>query len=634
MLDAFRQHATAVMTQETRSFQAEVSRLLDIVAHSLYSEKEIFLRELISNASDACDRLRYAVLTEPALAEGDTDYKVILTPDKLARTLTIADNGIGMNREELIENLGTIARSGTAAFMSQLSGDARKDMSLIGQFGVGFYSAFMVAEKVEVLSRKAGENDGWQWVSDGKGDFTIEPLSDVAHGVKIIVHLREGEDEYTDPVRLRTIVKTYSDHIGLPIILDEGGKKETINTASALWTRPRSEITPEQYKEFYHHVGHSFDDPWLTLHNKAEGVLEYTSLLFVPSNKPFDLFDPERKSRLKLYVRRVFITDEGTDLLPPYLRFLRGVVDSEDLPLNVSREMLQSNPMVARMRQQLTRRVLSELTKKAGEAADEYAKFWDNFGAVLKEGLYEDRDHRDDVLALARFRSTTRDGLVSLDDYTAAMRPGQDAIYTIHGDNLDVIAKSPQLEGFRARGVEVLLMTDPIDEFWIPAIGTYKEKPFKSATRGGIDLEKITPSAEHQDEKPEAPAKLASLIAIFKLALGGAVKDVRSSERLTDSAVCLVADEGDMDMHLERLLKQHRQLDTASKRILELNPRHKLIERLAATVGEVGAADQLSEFAWLLLDQARIVEGEQLPDPPAFARRLATLLERGLPQAP
>ena len=634
MLDAFRQHATAVMTQETRSFQAEVSRLLDIVAHSLYSEKEIVLRELISNASDACDRLRYAVLTEPALAEGDTDYKVILTPDKLARTLTIADNGIGMNREELIENLGTIARSGTAAFMSQLSGDARKDMSLIGQFGVGFYSAFMVAEKVEVLSRKAGENDGWQWVSDGKGDFTIEPLSDVAHGVKIIVHLREGEDEYTDPVRLRTIVKRYSDHIALPIMFNERGEEETINTASALWTRPRSEITPEQYKEFYHHVGHSFDDPWLTLHNKAEGVLEYTSLLFVPSNKPFDLFDPERKSRLKLYVRRVFITDEGTDLLPPYLRFLRGVVDSEDLPLNVSREMLQSNPMVARMRQQLTRRVLSELTKKAGEAADEYAKFWDNFGAVLKEGLYEDRDHRDDVLALARFRSTTRDGLVSLDDYTAAMRPGQDAIYTIHGDNLDVIAKSPQLEGFRARGVEVLLMTDPIDEFWIPAIGTYKEKPFKSATRGGIDLEKITPSAEHQDEKPEAPAKLASLIAIFKLALGGAVKDVRSSERLTDSAVCLVADEGDMDMHLERLLKQHRQLDTASKRILELNPRHKLIERLAATVGEVGAADQLSEFAWLLLDQARIVEGEQLPDPPAFARRLATLLERGLPQAP
>ena len=621
------------MTQETRSFQAEVSRLLEIVAHSLYSEKEIFLRELISNASDACDRLRYAALTEPALAEGDTEYRVTLTPDKAARTLTIGDNGIGMNREELIDNLGTIARSGTAAFVSQLSGDARRDMSLIGQFGVGFYSAFMVAEQVEVLSRKAGESQGWRWMSDGKGEFTVEALPDAARGAKIIVHLREGEDEYLDPARLRQIVKTYSDHIGLPIILKDGGKEETINTASALWTRPRSEITADQYKEFYHHVGHSFDDPWLTLHNKAEGVLEYTSLLFVPSTKPFDLFDPERKSRVKLYVRRVFITDEATDLLPAYLRFLRGIVDSEDLPLNISREMLQSNPMVARIRQQLTRRILSELAKRAGEAADEYAKFWDNFGAVLKEGLYEHRDHRDELLGLARFRSTSRDALVSLDDYIAAMKSGQDAIYTIHGDSLDVIKKSPQLEGFRARGIEVLLLTDPIDEFWVPSIGRYKEKPFKSATRGGVDLDKIPLSEPPEATGTEPPAKLGSLIAIFKLALGESVKDVRSSERLTDSAVCLVADEGDMDMHLERLLKQHRQLDSASRRILEVNPRHKLIERLAASVGEPGASDQLSEFAWLLLDQARIVEGEQLPDPPAFARRLATLLERGLPQA-
>ena len=621
------------MTQETRSFQAEVSRLLEIVAHSLYSEKEIFLRELISNASDACDRLRYAALTEPALAEGDTGYRVVLTPDKTARTLTIADNGIGMNRDELIENLGTIARSGTAAFMSQLSGDSRKDMSLIGQFGVGFYSAFMVAEKVEVLARKAGDSEGWRWISDGKGEFTIEAWPEAARGAAIVVHLREGEDEYLDPARLRRIVHTYSDHIGLPILLKDGGKEETINTASALWTRSRSEITPEQYKEFYHHVGHSFDDPWLILHNKAEGVLEYTNLLFVPSTKPFDLFDPDRKSRVKLYVRRVFITDEGTELLPAYLRFLRGVVDSEDLPLNISREMLQSNPMVARIRQQLTRRVLTELGKKATETPGEYATFWDNFGAVLKEGLYEDREQRDTLLELARFHSTARDGLVSLDEYVEKMRPGQDAIYTITGDNLDVIKRSPQLEGFRARGVEVLLLTDPIDEFWMPAIGAYKEKPFKSATRGGLDLEKIAASEEQPREPPAAPAKLASLIAIFKLALGDAVKDVRSSDRLTDSAVCLVADEGDMDMHFERLLKQHRQLDTAAKRILELNPRHKLIERLAASVGESGASDQIGEFAWLLLDQARIVEGELLPDPPAFARRLAVLLERGLPQA-
>ena len=619
---------------ETRSFQAEVSRLLDIVAHSLYSEKEIFLRELISNASDACDRLRYAALTEPSLAEGEANYRVVLTPVKSSRTLTIADNGIGMNHDELVENLGTIARSGTAAFMSQLTGDAGKDMSLIGQFGVGFYSAFMVAERVEVLSRKAGESEGWRWISDGKGSFTIEPAPNVPRGARIALHLREGEDEYLEPHRLREIVKRYSDHIALPIVLADGNKDETINSASALWTRSRSEITEEQYTEFYHHVGHNFDEPWLTLHARAEGVLEYTFLLFVPSRRPFDLFEPERKPRLKLYVRRVFITDEGTELLPPYLRFIRGIVDSEDLPLNISREMLQSNPMVARIRQQLTRRILTELGKKAEEAPEEYAKFWDNFGAVLKEGLYEDREQRDTILGLARFRSTTREGLVSLADYLAAMRPGQEAIYTITGDNLELLQKSPHLEGFRPRGIEVLLLTDPIDEFWVTAIGTFKEKAFKSATRGAVDLDKIAPLDETTPtEKPEAPAKLASLIAIFKLALGDAVKDVRSSERLTDSAVCLVADEGDLDMHLERLLKQHRHLDTAAKRILELNPRHRLIARLAASVGETGGSGQLSEFAWLLLDQARIVEGEQLPDPSAFARRLAMLLEQGLPTA-
>jgi molecular chaperone HtpG len=488
------------MTQETvpetRAFQAEVSRLLDIVAHSLYSEKEIFLRELISNASDACDRLRYAALTEPSLAEGESHYRVVLSPVKSSRTLTIADNGIGMNHDELVENLGTIARSGTAAFMTQLTGDNKKDMNLIGQFGVGFYSAFMVADKVEVSSRKAGDSEGWRWISDGRGSFTIEPAANVARGARITLHLREGDEEYLEPHRLQQIVKRYSDHIALPIVLADGNKEETINSASALWTRPRSEITAEQYNEFYHHVGHSFDEPWLTLHARAEGVLEYTFLLFVPSQKPFDLFDPERKPRVKLYVRRVFITDEGTELLPAYLRFVRGIVDSEDLPLNISREMLQSNPMVARIRQQLTRRVLTDLQKKATEAPEEYAKFWDNFGAVLKEGIYEDREQRDPLLALARFRSTTRDGLVSLDDYVAAMRPEQEAIYTITGDNLDLLKKSPQLEGFRARGVEVLLLTDPVDEFWLPSIGTYKEKPFKSATRGAVDLDKIAPSTE------------------------------------------------------------------------------------------------------------------------------------------
>jgi molecular chaperone HtpG len=643
------------MPAEKRSFQAEVSRLLDIVAHSLYSEKEIFLRELISNASDACDQLRYAALTQPALAGEDSNFRVVLTPDKTARTLTVDDNGVGMNHDELIENLGTIARSGTAAFMEALKGDNGKagangkDVSLIGQFGVGFYSAFMVADKVEVIARKAGDSAAWRWISDGKGEFSVEPAEKESRGTTIILHMREGEDEFLESHRLRHIVKTYSDHIALPILLKEGDKEETLNAASALWTRSKSEITPEQYKEFYHHVAHSFDEPWLTIHSRAEGKIEYTNLLFVPSSKPFDLFDPQRKNHVKLYVRRVFITDDCQSLLPPYLRFLRGIVDSEDLPLNVSREMLQNNPILARIKTQLTKRVIGELAKKAADAPAEYAKFWDNFGAVLKEGLYEDREQQESLLPLIRFNSTEGDGLVSFEDYVGRMKPGQEAIYYLTGDKLDLLKKSPQLEGFRARGVEVLLLTDPVDEFWMPALGKYKahckdlgkdegkgaEFALKSITRGGADLSKIAPRDGEAkaddtagDKKPAG--NIGALIAIFKLALGEAVKDVRTSDRLTDSAVCLVADEGDMDMHLERLLKQHRQLDAASKRILEINPKNALVERLATMVGQNGASDQLGEFAWLLLDQARILEGEPLPDPSAFARRLSTLLEKGL----
>ncbi len=624
------------MSAEKRSFQAEVSRLLEIVAHSLYSDKEIFLRELISNASDACDRLRYQALTQPELIAGDAEFRVVLTPDKEKRTLTVADNGIGMSRQELIDNLGTIARSGTAAFMGQLSGDAKKDMALIGQFGVGFYSAFMVADKVEVLSRKAGEAEAWRWVSDGKGEFTMEAAEKPGRGTTILLHLHAEDAEYADAERLRRIVKTYSDHIALPIVLDWARKEETLNRAAALWTRPKSDITAEQYKEFYHHVGHSFDEPWLTLHNKAEGTYEYTTLLFVPSTKPFDLFDPQRKNRVKLYVRRVFITDDCPELLPPYLRFLKGVVDSEDLPLNVSREMLQKNPMLMRMRGQITRRVLSELAKKAKEAPEEYGKFWENFGAVLKEGLYEDAEQREPLLELARFRSTAGEGLVSLEDYVGRMKEGQKAIYTITGDSLDLLKKSPQIEGFAARGVEVLLLTDPVDEFWMPALGRYKEHEFKSVTRGQADLDRLGAPADKKEATPAAKTDgaVASLIAVMKLSLGEAVKDVRSSNRLTESPVCLVADEGDLDMHLERLLKQHRQLAAAeAKRILEVNPRHPLIARLADLAGKEGAADTLGDFAWLLLDQARILEGDPLPDPSAFARRLSSVLAKGLAAA-
>jgi molecular chaperone HtpG len=625
------------MTEERLSFQAEVSRLLDIVAHSLYSEKEVFLRELVSNASDACDRLRYAALTQPELSSDDPDLKVRLLTDKEARTLTVADNGIGMNREDLVENLGTIARSGTAAFMNSLkteSGEGKKDVNLIGQFGVGFYSAFMAADRVEVLTRKAGERQGWRWLSDGKGEFTIGEVENLPRGTKIILHLREGDDEYLEEHRLGAIVRKYSDHIAIPIIFGDGEDAKSLNSASALWTRSKNEITADQYKEFYHHVSHAFDDPWLTLHWRAEGALEYTNLLFVPSTKPFDLFDPKRAHRVKLYVKRVFITDAAEGLIPPYLRFVRGVVDSEDLPLNISREMLQHNPMLAKIRAGLTRRILSELNKKAKDAenAAEYATFWENFGAVLKEGLYEDYEHRDELLKLLRFRTTAGDGLVSLDEYVARMKEGQDTIFTISGDDVDSLLRSPQLEGFKAKGVEVLLLTDPVDEFWVPSVGVYETKPFKSVTRGGADLGKIQGGEEKPEEKaPEG--ELVDLLALLKLTLGEAVKDVRKSERLTNSAVCLVSDDNDMDMHLERLLKQHKQLgaDAAgAKRILEINPSHPLIKRLADRAKIEGAATALEDAAWLLLDQARIVEGESLPDPAAFARRLASAMEKGL----
>ena len=628
------------MGTEKFTFEAEVGKILDIVAHSLYSHKEIFLRELISNASDACDRLRYAALTDPGLIEGEGDFRITLSVDRKGRTVTLADNGIGMSRADLVENLGTIARSGTQAFVERLSGDSKNDMALIGQFGVGFYSTFMVAGKVEVLTRKAGETEAWLWTSDGKGEYTVSEGARETRGVTVTVHLAKGEDEFLDDERLGGIVKTYSDHIPIPIVLKGADKEETLNQASALWTRPKKKISSQQYTEFYHHVGHTFDDPWLTLHNAVEGILSYTNLLFIPSTQPFDLFLPERKPQVKLYVKRVFITDDCEGLVPGYLRFLRGIVDSEDLPLNISREMLQRDPKLARIRSGLVKRVLAELKKKADKKPDDYVTFWDNFGAVLKEGLYEDRENRDRILAVSRFHTTAGDGLVSLDAYVDRMLDGQEAIYTISGEDGESLRQSPQLEGFAARGVEVLLLTDPVDEFWVPALGSYRDKPFKSATRGGADLSKITAreDAKKAAKKPKkkkepAAADVARLTVAFKAALGDAVKDVRASERLTDSPVCLVADEADVDMHLERLLKQHRQMDAGqvTPRILEVNPRHALIRRLADLARDGDGADGvLADAALLLLDQARIVEGEPIPDPAAFSRRLASMMEKGL----
>jgi len=619
---------------ESHDFQAEVGRLLDIVANALYSEREVFLRELISNAADACDKLRYLAIESPALTEGDTGFRITLTPDAEAGTLTIADNGVGMDREDLIQHLGTIARSGTANFLDQVTGDKKKDVNLIGQFGVGFYSAYMVATEISVTSRKAGDGKAWRWTSDGRSGFTVEPAEKDGRGTEITLSLKDDAKEFLEKETLRRVVKTYSDHIPFPIEFvdrtadDPVDAEEQLNEGSALWTRPKSEIDEQQYKEFYHHVSHAFDDPWATLHFKAEGVIEYTGLLYVPTERPFDLFHPDRMSKLKLYVKRVFITEECDELIPSWLRFLRGVVDSEDLPLNVSREMLQNNPVVSKIRAGLVKRVLGELERKAEKEPEAYAAFWDKFGLVMKEGLYEGGADKEQLLKLCRFKSTKRDGLLSLQDYVDGMKDGQEAIYYISGDDAATLRKSPQLEGFDAKGIEVLLMADPVDEFWIPMIGAFAEKEFKSVTRGGADLSKIkADEAEDADKPEEAESVLDGLVVALKLKLGDQVKDVRASDRLTSSAVCLVADENAMDMHLERLLKQHNRLDSQSPRILELNPKHPLIQALNAKAGTDGTGD-LGAAPGLLLDQARIMEGETPADPAEFARRMADVMAK------
>ena len=619
------------MAEETLSFQAEVAKLLDIVVHSLYSDREIFLRELISNASDSCDRLRYASQTRSDLIAGDGDFRIRLIPDKDAGTLTIVDNGYGMNKDDLIANLGTIAKSGTDEFLKALGEGARKNSNQIGQFGVGFYSAFMVADKVEVLTAKAGEPGGWLWTSAGHGSFTVTESDAASRGASITLHLKDDAKDFLDLPKLKGIVKRYSDHIAIPVLLKDGETEEAVNSASALWTRSKSEITDEQYAEFYRHSSHGYDEPWATLHYKAEGAIEYTGLLFIPSSKPFDLFNPERKNHLKLYVKRVFITDHVDDLLPSWLRFLRGVVDTPDLPLNVSRELLQHNPLLAKIRTGLIKRVLSELKKKSEDADANYIQFWENFGPVLKEGLYEDRDRHADILPLCRFRTTHGDGWYSLDEIVARMKPEQDALYTITGDDLAKIKRSPQLEGFVAKGIEVLLLADPIDDFWLSSVFEYQGKPFRSVTEAGDDLSKLAGEEKPEDKAEKAPeGDLSTLIAAVKLALGDAVQDVRVSNRLTESAVCLVAGEGQMSMHLEKLLRAHRQLDQENKKVLEINPGHALIKALAANVAKHGAAAGIEDFAFLLLDQARILEGELPADPLAFAKRLGAAMTKGL----
>jgi molecular chaperone HtpG len=619
---------------EARAFEADVAKLLHLMVHSVYSDKDVFLRELISNAADACEKLRYEGVSDPALLGDDPQPRITLTLDPDARRLTVEDNGIGMSPAELVEALGTIARSGTKAFMERVAeAKEAEGAQLIGQFGVGFYSAFMVADKVEVASRRAGADEAALWSSDGLGTYTVTPIPTAEapeRGTRVTLFLKDDAASYTEAFKVERIVKAQSGHVPVPIFLRETPEAEPKPLADgvALWTKPKAEITADDYKDFYQSLGGAFDAPALTLHYRAEGLHEYAVLAFIPETKPFDLFDPDRAGRMKLYVRRVFITDEA-QILPRYLRFVRGLVDSADLPLNVSREMIQQSPMLAAIQKGVTNRILSELEKLAANDAEAYGKFWDNFGAVLKEGIYEDYARRETLLSLARFATTASDGQGrSLKDYVGALKENQTAIYYATGDDLERLASSPQLEGFRARGVEVLLLTDQIDSFWVTAGVDYEGKPFKSVTQGAADLALI-PLPEGQSRPAEAPEDVTRFIAFVKTTLGEAVADVRASERLTDSPVCLVAAEHGVDRHLEKLLAGAGRLSGGFKPVLEINPQHELI----AALSRLGDADQTfrEDAAQLLLDEAKIADGEVPTDVRAFSARLERLFRRALP---
>ena len=616
-------------------FQAEVARLLHLMVHSVYSEKEIFLRELISNAADACDKLRYAAITKPELLADDPDLRITLSANEDEKTLTIADNGIGMGRAELIDNLGTIARSGTKAFLDAAERKGDSAPAVIGQFGVGFYSAFMVADRVEVLSRKAGAKTAHVWVSDGVGGFNLSKAtkaqeSAMPRGTIVTLHLKDDALDYLKEDELGRIVRAYSDHIpfNIDFVTSVDGKEERhqLNSASALWTRPKADVSEDQYKEFYHHVGGLYDAPALTIHYRAEGRHEYTVLLFVPTTPPFDLYDPSRAGRVRLYVRRVFITDDA-DLLPAYLRFVRGVVDSEDVPLNISREMLQNNPIVAAIRTGVTNRVLSQLTDLAEKDREKFEEFWKTFGAVVKEGLYEDMERRDALFELARFRTSKGEGWRTLKEYVADLKPNQTAIYYLTGDSPEQIASSPQLEGFAARDVEVLLLSDPVDNFWVTTELGFEGKPFQSTTQGDVDLSAIpapeTKDKEKDDGKDATTPDSAKLLEKLKSLFADELTDVRTSSRLVESPACLVAPAEGPDRGLGKFLE--KQAGKAGvKPVLEINPSHDLVKAL-----EMSNTSDFDDLAWLLLDQARILEGGLPENPGKFTERLNRLVLNG-----
>jgi len=621
---------TVDMNKETLGFQTEVTQLLDLMIHSLYSNKEIFLRELISNASDALDRLRFAALSDETLNENDTDLKIHIAYDKDTRTITISDNGIGMSREEVIEHIGTIAKSGTREFLRSLTGDQQKDANLIGQFGVGFYSSFIVADEVTLRTRRAGldSQHGVLWESNGQGEYTIETIGKPSRGTEVVLHLREGEDELLNGHRLRTIIRKYSDHITFPIIMKveekDKDEEEQVNSASALWARPKSEISQEEYNEFYKHVGHDFTDPLTYVHSRMEGAYEYILLLYIPSQAPFDLWNRERRHGVKLYVRRVFIMDDAEQLIPGYLRYVRGIVDSNDLPLNISREILQHNKLIEMIRSNAVKKVLSMLNDLAANDEQKYATFWKEFGRAFKEGLAEDPGNRETIAKLLRFASTasaneTQD--ISLEMYVARMKEGQDKIYYNIADSYDAAKNSPLLEVFKKKGIEVLLLSDPVDYILEPELSEFNGIQFQSVSRGAVDLGKLEDEQE-KEEQQKAADEFKDLVEHVKTVLGEKVKDVRTTTRLTSSPACLVVDEFGIDPGLERLLKAAGQTVPTSKPILEINPHHPIILKMK----DEGDEQRFSDWSWILFDQSILSLGEQLENPVGFVNRLNDLL--------
>ena len=624
---------------QTQSFEADVSRLLHLMVHSVYSERDIFVRELVSNAADACEKLRYESLARPELIADGAPFAIQIAIDPEAKTLTFTDNGVGMIREDLVEALGTIARSGTKAFLDKLAADgpdkaAGEAQGLIGQFGIGFYSSFMVADEVTVETRRAGADRAWRWTSDGKGAYTIAPLSlDAAptRGARVILKLNEESKDYAEPYKIERIVKEHSGAVAVPIEIVEkpGAEPKRLTDGAAIWAKSKSEVTPEEYTEFYRSLSGQYDEPALTIHWRAEGRHEYTVLAFVPGSRPFDLFDPQRKGKAKLYVRRVLINADA-DLLPGWLRFMRLVVDSADLPLNVSREMIQESAVFAAIRKGVANRLVQELTKLAESEPEKYAKVWESFGPVIKEGLYEDPERRDALFKLARFTTTTHTGGGrKIEDYVKELRENQTAIYCLTGEDAKRLEASPQLEGFRARGVEVLLLADPVDAFWVSTAAGYDGKPFKSISQGAADIKNIA-LVEGATPPAEASAEVATLLAHFKQTLEGEIEDARASDRLTDSVACLVAPEFGPDRQLEKMLAAHGRLQDRVKPVLEVNANHPLTSSLAKRFKEGRDSDLVDDAAWLLLDEARLVDGESLKDPTAFAARLRRVMERAL----